>query len=139
MQHPLLLLMCHTLCYCSCATPSATVCVPHPLLLFMCHTLCYCSCAIPSATVRVPHPLLLFVCHTLCYCSCIISRQTVSERYYKTLYVKLLDQQICTMSKQGIFLNVLYKSVSSDPQLARTKVSLEEWDVGRMQSLLVNT
>ena len=49
-------------------------------------------------------------------------RQSVSDRYYRALYSKLLDPQICSTSKLAIFLNVLYKSLKSDPELNRVKV-----------------
>ena len=46
----------------------------------------------------------------------------MSDRYYRALYGKLLDPQICSTSKLAIFLNVLYKSLKSDPELDRVKV-----------------
>ena len=49
-------------------------------------------------------------------------RQSVSDRYYRALYSKLFDPQICSTSKLAIFLNVLYKSLKSDPELNRVKV-----------------
>lgn len=37
-----------------------------------------------------------------------------SDRYYKTLYESLLDPRLVSSSKQGIYLNLLYKSLKSD-------------------------
>lgn len=37
-----------------------------------------------------------------------------SDRYYRTLYESLLDQRLLNSSKQGIFLNLLYKSLKQD-------------------------
>ena len=37
-----------------------------------------------------------------------------NDRYYRTLYEALLDQRLLTSSKQGIFLNLLYKSLKQD-------------------------
>lgn len=49
------------------------------------------------------------------------SRQSVSDRFYQALYTKLLDPSLKTSSKQAVFLNVLYKSLKSDPSLDRVK------------------
>jgi len=49
------------------------------------------------------------------------SRQSVSDRFYQALYAKLLDPSIKASSKQAVFLNVLYKSLKSDPFLHRVK------------------
>ncbi|XP_022800825.1 CCAAT/enhancer-binding protein zeta-like isoform X2 [Stylophora pistillata] len=49
------------------------------------------------------------------------SRQSVSDRFYSALYAKLLDPNLKTSSKQAVFLNILYKSVKSDPSLHRVK------------------
>ncbi|KAJ7365571.1 hypothetical protein OS493_005686 [Desmophyllum pertusum] len=49
------------------------------------------------------------------------SRQSVSDRFYQALYAKLLDPSLKTSSKQAVFLNVLYKSLKSDPSLNRLK------------------
>lgn len=37
-----------------------------------------------------------------------------NDRYYRTLYESLLDSRIMTTSKQGIYLNLLYKSLKQD-------------------------
>ncbi|CCE61460.1 hypothetical protein TPHA_0A03840 [Tetrapisispora phaffii CBS 4417] len=37
-----------------------------------------------------------------------------SDRYYKTLYESLLDPRLISSSKQGIYLNLLYKSLKRD-------------------------
>ena len=37
-----------------------------------------------------------------------------NDRYYRTLYEALLDQRLLSSSKQGIFLNLLYKSLKQD-------------------------
>ncbi|KAL9954460.1 hypothetical protein ACROYT_G042001 [Oculina patagonica] len=49
------------------------------------------------------------------------SRQSVSDRFYQALYAKLLDPSLKTSTKQAVFLNVLYKSLKSDPSLHRVK------------------
>nr|XP_058965754.1 CCAAT/enhancer-binding protein zeta-like [Pocillopora verrucosa] len=49
------------------------------------------------------------------------SRQSVSDRFYSALYAKLLDPNLKTSGKQAVFLNILYKSVKSDPSLHRVK------------------
>ena len=37
-----------------------------------------------------------------------------SDRYYRTLYESLLDPRLVNSSKQGIYLNLLYKSMKND-------------------------
>lgn len=37
-----------------------------------------------------------------------------NDRYYRTLYEALLDQRLLNSSKQGIFLNLLFKSLKQD-------------------------
>ncbi|CAL9731867.1 ribosome biogenesis protein Mak21p [Monosporozyma unispora] len=37
-----------------------------------------------------------------------------NDRYYKTLYESLLDPRLISSSKQGIYLNLLYKSLKND-------------------------
>ncbi|KAI5950495.1 MAK21 [Candida theae] len=45
----------------------------------------------------------------------IITKQELnSDRYYRTLYESLLDSRLVTTSKQGIYLNLLYKSLKND-------------------------
>lgn len=47
----------------------------------------------------------------------IIQQQDLdSERYYRTLYESLMDQRLVTSSKQGIYLNLLFKSLKNDIQ-----------------------
>ncbi|EDO31525.1 predicted protein, partial [Nematostella vectensis] len=49
------------------------------------------------------------------------SRQSVSDRFYQALYTKMLDPNLCTSSKQAMFLNILFKSMKTDTSLARVK------------------
>ncbi|KAJ0061117.1 hypothetical protein NL108_007854 [Boleophthalmus pectinirostris] len=49
------------------------------------------------------------------------SQQSVSDRYYGALYRKLLDPGLSGSSRQGMFLNLLYKSLRSDSVLRRVK------------------
>ncbi|KAJ8275008.1 hypothetical protein COCON_G00096330 [Conger conger] len=49
------------------------------------------------------------------------SQQTISDRYYVALYRKLLDPGLHLCSKQGMFLNLLYKSLKVDIVLRRVK------------------
>ncbi|KAI3406166.2 MAK21 [Candida oxycetoniae] len=45
----------------------------------------------------------------------IVTQQKLnSDRYYKTLYESLLDSRLVNTSKQGIYLNLLYKSLKND-------------------------
>ncbi|CAK7901282.1 ribosome biogenesis protein Mak21p [[Candida] anglica] len=45
----------------------------------------------------------------------IITQQKLdSNRYYRTLYESLLDPRLVTSSKQGIYLNLLFKSLKND-------------------------
>lgn len=45
----------------------------------------------------------------------IITQQGLnSDRYYRTLYESLLDPRLATSSKQGIYLNLLFKSLKND-------------------------
>ncbi|CDK29400.1 unnamed protein product [Kuraishia capsulata CBS 1993] len=41
------------------------------------------------------------------------------DRYYRTLYESLLDTRLLTSSKQGIYLNLLFKSIKEDTDKAR--------------------
>ncbi|AGO12516.1 AaceriAER174Wp [[Ashbya] aceris (nom. inval.)] len=41
------------------------------------------------------------------------------DRYYRTLYESLLDPRLVHSSKQGLYLNLLYKSLRADPLDAR--------------------
>ncbi|CAR23664.1 RNA-binding ribosome biosynthesis protein MAK21 [Lachancea thermotolerans CBS 6340] len=47
--------------------------------------------------------------------------QLNGDRYYRTLYESLLDARLVTSSKQGIYLNLLYKSLKSDTHVARVE------------------
>ena len=47
----------------------------------------------------------------------------LTDRYYTSLYSKLLDPEIKTSSKQSQFLNLIYKSMKSDSSERRCKVS----------------
>ncbi|KAL4649005.1 CCAAT/enhancer-binding protein zeta [Arapaima gigas] len=49
------------------------------------------------------------------------SQQAISDRYYVALYRKLLDPGLSLCSIQGMFLNLLYKSLKSDIILRRIK------------------
>ncbi|NWR73837.1 CEBPZ protein, partial [Centropus unirufus] len=49
------------------------------------------------------------------------SKQTVSDRYYASLYRKLLDPALATCSKPSMFLNLVYKSLKADVVLRRVK------------------
>eukprot|EP00731_Ephydatia_muelleri_P028352 Em0019g1225a len=53
------------------------------------------------------------------------SKQAVSGRYYQALYTKLLDPALRNLSGQAMFLNVLYKSLKSDPVMNRVKAFLK--------------
>jgi len=52
------------------------------------------------------------------------SSQNISERYYSTLYRKLLDPALKASSKQAAFLNLLFKSIKRDESERRIQV----WD-----------
>lgn len=50
----------------------------------------------------------------------IITQQLLdSNRYYRTLYESLLDSRLVNSSKQGIYLNLLYKSLKNDSSTER--------------------
>ncbi|XP_029965696.1 CCAAT/enhancer-binding protein zeta isoform X4 [Salarias fasciatus] len=49
------------------------------------------------------------------------SQQSISDRYYVTLYRKLLDPGLSSSSRQSMFLNLLYKSLKADVALRRVK------------------
>ncbi|XP_069033548.1 CCAAT/enhancer-binding protein zeta [Embiotoca jacksoni] len=49
------------------------------------------------------------------------SQQSVSNRYYVTLYRKLLDPGLSSSSRHSMFLNLLYKSLKADVALRRVK------------------
>jgi len=49
------------------------------------------------------------------------SRKTVTDRYYRALYEKLFDLGINTTRKRTMFLNIIYKSMKSDPAINRIK------------------
>ncbi|SCU92128.1 LAMI_0E08900g1_1 [Lachancea mirantina] len=44
-----------------------------------------------------------------------------NDRFFKTLYESLLDPRLVTSSKQGIYLNLLYKSLKSDQHIPRVE------------------
>ncbi|SCU84580.1 LADA_0D02520g1_1 [Lachancea dasiensis] len=44
-----------------------------------------------------------------------------NDRYYRTLYESLLDGRLVTSSKQGIYMNLLYKSLKNDKNVARVE------------------
>ncbi|KAI1330914.1 CBF-domain-containing protein [Xylariaceae sp. FL0255] len=49
------------------------------------------------------------------------NRQLATERYYRTLYESLLDPRLITSSKQGLYLNLLYRSLKADVDVRRVK------------------
>ncbi|XP_075326920.1 CCAAT/enhancer-binding protein zeta [Odontesthes bonariensis] len=49
------------------------------------------------------------------------SQQSISDRYYATLYRKLLDPGLLSSSRQNMFLNLLYKSLKADVVVRRVK------------------
>ncbi|MCH0629301.1 hypothetical protein JNB11_04920 [Kocuria palustris] len=50
----------------------------------------------------------------------VVTRQDLdADRYYKTLYELLLDPRVATTSKQGIYLNLLYKLLKNDKVVGR--------------------
>lgn len=50
----------------------------------------------------------------------VVTRQNLdADRYYKTLYELLLDPRVATTSKQGIYLNLLYKLLKNDTVVGR--------------------
>ncbi|KAM8847394.1 CCAAT/enhancer-binding protein zeta [Synchiropus picturatus] len=53
------------------------------------------------------------------------SQQSVSDRYYVALYRKLLDPGLASSGRQGMFLNLLYKSLKSDIVLRRVKAFIK--------------
>ena len=53
----------------------------------------------------------------------IFCSDSMTDRYYTALYVKLLDPELKSSSKQSMFLNLVYKSMKSDPSDRRCKVS----------------
>ncbi|KAM6220416.1 CCAAT/enhancer-binding protein zeta [Rhynchocyon petersi] len=53
------------------------------------------------------------------------SQQTISDRYYAALYRKMLDPGLLSCSKQGMFLNLVYKSLKADIMLRRVKAFLK--------------
>ncbi|QLQ79773.1 hypothetical protein HG537_0C04220 [Torulaspora globosa] len=44
----------------------------------------------------------------------VVKAELNNDRYYRTLYESLLDSRLVTSSKQGIYLNLLYKSLKQD-------------------------
>ena len=49
----------------------------------------------------------------------VVKTNITSDRYYKTLYESLLDPRLVSSSKQGIYLNLLYKSLKDDKDIGR--------------------
>jgi len=47
------------------------------------------------------------------------SQNLNADRYYRTLYESLFDTRLVTSSKQGIYLNLLYKSLKQDTNISR--------------------
>lgn len=44
----------------------------------------------------------------------VVNAKLNNDRYYRTLYESLLDSRLVTSSKQGIYMNLLYKSLKQD-------------------------
>ncbi len=40
----------------------------------------------------------------------------IIDRYFRTLYESLFDSRLGTSSKQAMYLNLLYKSIKTDPE-----------------------
>lgn len=53
------------------------------------------------------------------------SMQTSTDRFMRTLYESLLDPRLLTSSKQTMYLNLLYRSLKSDPSLRRVKAMIK--------------
>jgi ribosome biogenesis protein MAK21 len=51
--------------------------------------------------------------------------QIVLDRYYRTLYESLMDRRLVTSSKQALYLNLLFKSMKSDTNIARVKAFIK--------------
>lgn len=46
----------------------------------------------------------------------VVNAKLNNDRYYRTLYESLLDSRLVTSSKQGIYMNLLYKSLKQDTE-----------------------
>ena len=53
------------------------------------------------------------------------SRENVSDRFYTSLYRKILDPSLSTSSKHVMFLNLLFKALKSDTSLERIKAFIK--------------
>ncbi|SCW03682.1 LAFE_0G15896g1_1 [Lachancea fermentati] len=51
----------------------------------------------------------------------VVKAELNNDRFYRTLYESLLDPRLVTSSKQGIYLNLLYKSLKSDGNVPRVE------------------
>ncbi|CAK7268098.1 RNA-binding ribosome biosynthesis protein mak21 [Sporothrix epigloea] len=49
------------------------------------------------------------------------SKQLSVDRFYRTLYESLLDPRLVTSSKQGMYLNLLYRALKNDIDVRRVK------------------
>jgi ribosome biogenesis protein MAK21 len=49
------------------------------------------------------------------------TNQITVDRFYRTLYESLLDPRLTTSSKHALYLNLLYRALKSDLNLARVK------------------
>jgi ribosome biogenesis protein MAK21 len=47
------------------------------------------------------------------------AQQNLNDRFYRALYQKLSSPELAHSSRQGLFLNVLYKALKNDSQLTR--------------------
>ncbi|KAJ2892421.1 hypothetical protein MKZ38_009859 [Zalerion maritima] len=55
----------------------------------------------------------------------ISSRGVLVDRFYKTLYESLLDPRLVASSKQTLYLNLLFKSLKTDPSTRRIKAFIK--------------
>lgn len=53
--------------------------------------------------------------------------QTVRPRYYRALYASLIDPRLSSSSKQAMYLNLLFKSIKTDPDPARVKAFVKRF------------
>lgn len=49
----------------------------------------------------------------------LFAQENLNDRFYRALYQKLASPDLHTSSRQGLFLNVLYKAMKNDTQLPR--------------------
>lgn len=49
------------------------------------------------------------------------ARELLSDRFYRSLYDSLFDRRLFEASKQAMYLNLLYRSLKSDPSMERIR------------------